>query len=72
MIVIFLTVRKWEVGCVVVVHAFSSSPRKAGLWVWGQAGLQNEYQDTHDYTEKPHLQKQNKPTNKKPKIEMQD
>jgi hypothetical protein len=30
------------------------------LWVWGQPGLQSEFQDSQGYTEKPRLEKQNK------------
>ena len=32
------------------------------LWVWGQAGLQSEFQDSQGYIEKPCLK--NKQTNK--------
>ena len=39
--------------------------RQANLWVWGQPGLQSEYQDSHGYTEKP-CHETNKQTNKKP------
>jgi hypothetical protein len=37
--------------------------RQADLWVRGQPGLQSEFQDSQDYTEKPCLDKtiQNKP-----------
>ena len=31
--------------------------RKVDLWVWGQHGLQNEFQDSKHYTEKPCLKK---------------
>jgi hypothetical protein len=47
--------------------------RQANFWVRGQPGLQSEFQDSQDYTEKPCLEKQtktktnqNKQTNKKP------
>jgi hypothetical protein len=36
--------------------------RQADFWVWGQSGLQSEFQDSQGYTEKPCLKKQ---TNKK-------
>jgi hypothetical protein len=46
--------------------------RQADFWVWGQPGLQSEFQDSQGYTEKPCLEKQkqnkkqtNKQTNKK-------
>jgi hypothetical protein len=48
--------------------------RQADLWVWGQPGLQSEFQDSQDYTRKPCLEKQqqqqqtkNKKTKKKKK-----
>jgi hypothetical protein len=34
--------------------------RHVDLWVWGQPGLQSEFQDSQGYTEKPCLEKQNK------------
>jgi hypothetical protein len=44
---------------------------QANFWVWGQPGLQSEFQDSQGYTEKPCLKKQkqkqkqtNKQTNK--------
>ena len=37
--------------------------RQADFWVWGQPGLQSEFQDSQGYTEKPCLEKQ---TNKTP------
>jgi hypothetical protein len=43
--------------------------RQADFWVWGQPGLQSEFQDSQGYTEKPCLEKQNKQTNKKEVIE---
>jgi hypothetical protein len=44
----------------VVAHAFNPSTQEAetGLWVWGQSGLQSEFQDSQGYTEKPCLKKQ--------------
>jgi hypothetical protein len=41
--------------------------RQADFWVWGQPGLQSEFQDSQGYTEEPCLQKQNK-TNKQKKL----
>jgi hypothetical protein len=38
--------------------------RQADFWVWGQPGLQNAFQDSQGYTEKPCPEKTNK-TNKK-------
>jgi hypothetical protein len=32
--------------------------RQVDFWVWGQPGLQSEFQDSQSYTEKPCLQKQ--------------
>jgi hypothetical protein len=34
--------------------------RQVDFWVWGQPGLQSEFQDSQGYTEKPCLRKQNK------------
>jgi hypothetical protein len=31
--------------------------RQADFWVWGQPGLQSEFQDSQGYTEKPCLKK---------------
>ena len=40
-----------------VAHAFNANTWEAELgqswWVWGQPGLQNEFQDNQRYTEKP-------------------
>jgi hypothetical protein len=41
--------------------------RQADFWVRGQPGLQREYQDSQDYTEKPCLKKNPKQTNKQNK-----
>ena len=53
-----------------VVHAFDPSTQEAeqaDLWVQGQPGLQSEFQDSQDYTEKPCLEKPKpKQTNKQP------
>jgi hypothetical protein len=32
--------------------------RQVHFWVWGQSGLQSEFQDSQGYTEKPCLEKQ--------------
>jgi hypothetical protein len=34
--------------------------RQADFWVWGQPGLQSEFQESQGYTEKPCLKKQTK------------
>jgi hypothetical protein len=39
--------------------------RQADFWVWGQPGLQSEFQDSQDYTEKPCLENQKKKKKKK-------
>jgi hypothetical protein len=31
--------------------------RQVDFWVWGQPGLQSEFQDSQGYTEKPCLEK---------------
>jgi hypothetical protein len=42
--------------------------RQADFWVRGQPGLQSEFQDSQDYTEKPCLEKpKTKQTNKQKK-----
>jgi hypothetical protein len=38
--------------------------RQADFWVWGQPGLQSEFQNSQGYTEKPCPEKPNKETNK--------
>jgi hypothetical protein len=43
----------------VVAHTFNPSTWEAeasGFWVWGQPGLQSEFQDSQGYTEKPCLE----------------
>jgi hypothetical protein len=35
--------------------------RQVDFWVWGQPGLQSEFQDSQGYTEKPCLEKPNPP-----------
>jgi hypothetical protein len=40
--------------------------RQADFWVWGQPGLQSEFQGSQDYTEKPCLEKTNKQTKTPP------
>jgi hypothetical protein len=50
--------QKQNTQLVVLVHAFNPSTsrqRQADFWVWGQPGLQSEFQDSQDYTEKPCL-----------------
>jgi hypothetical protein len=50
-----------------VAHAYNPSTwgqRQADFWVWGQPGLQSEFQDSQGDTEKPCLEKQ---TNKQKK-----
>jgi hypothetical protein len=39
--------------------------RQADFWVWGQPGLQSEFQDSQGYTEKPCLKKNKKQKTKK-------
>jgi hypothetical protein len=34
--------------------------RQSDLWIWGQSSLQNKFQDSQGYTEKPRLKKQTK------------
>jgi hypothetical protein len=44
----------------VVAHAFNPAlgrQRQVDFWVRGQPGLQSEFQDSQDYTEKPCLEK---------------
>jgi hypothetical protein len=41
--------------------------RQADFWVWGQTGLQSEFQNSQGYTEKPCLENKNKNKNKKQK-----
>jgi hypothetical protein len=50
----------------VVAQAFNPSTREADFWVWGQPGLQSEFQDSPGYKEKPCLKKK-KTKNKKQK-----
>jgi hypothetical protein len=45
-----------------VVNAFNPSTWEAefeDFWVWSQPGLQSEFQDSQDYTEKLCLEKPN-------------
>jgi hypothetical protein len=42
----------------VVTHTFNPSTWQADFWVRGQPGLQNEFQDSQVYTEKPCLKKE--------------
>jgi hypothetical protein len=39
--------------------------RQADFWVWGQPGLQSEFQDSQGYTEKPCLEKTTTTTTKR-------
>ena len=59
-----------------VSHAFNPSTgrqKQADFWVWSQLGLQSEFQDSQDYTEKSSLEKKqtNKQTNKQKSEETQ-
>jgi hypothetical protein len=38
--------------------------RQVDFWVQGQPGLQSEFQDSQDYTEKPYLEKNKTKQNK--------
>jgi hypothetical protein len=57
----------------VVAHTFNPSTQQAetgrflssDFWVRGQSGLQSEFQDSQDYTEKPCLEKPKKKKKKK-------
>jgi hypothetical protein len=53
--------------CMPLIPAFRRQ-RQADFWVWGQLGLQCEFQNSQGYTEKPCLEKQ-KP--KQPKKSLQ-
>jgi hypothetical protein len=50
--------------------------RQVDFWVWGQPGLQSEFQDSQGYTEKPCLKqnktKQNKTKQNKTKQNMKE
>jgi hypothetical protein len=52
----------------VVAHTFNPSTWEAevgeNFWVRGQPGLQSEFQDSQDYTEKPCLEKTKTKTKK--------
>jgi hypothetical protein len=48
------TARQW--WCTPLIPALGRQ-RQADFWVWGQPGLQSEFQDSQDYTEKPCLEK---------------
>jgi hypothetical protein len=50
----------WAWWCTPLIPALGRQ-RQADFWVWGQPGLQSEFQDSQGYTEKPCLKtKQNK------------
>ena len=52
-----------------VAYTFNPSTRETeaggALWVWGQPGLQSDFQDNQGYTKKPFLEKQNKQKGRK-------
>jgi hypothetical protein len=53
-----------------MVHAFNPSTWEAeagGFWVWGQPGLQSEFQDSQGYTVKPCPEKKQKKRKKEKK-----
>jgi hypothetical protein len=56
--------KKLNSSQVVVAHPFNPSTweakRQEDFWVRGQPDLQNEFQDSQGYTEKPCLEKQKK------------
>jgi hypothetical protein len=57
-----------------LIPAFGKQ-RQANFWVWGQPGLQSEFQDSHSYTEEPCLKKnqnQNKQTKKQKNLKQED
>jgi hypothetical protein len=62
---IFVKFKTFHFCWSVVAHFFSPGFREAevvgSLWVWGQNGLQSEFQDSQDYTEKPCLKKKKMP-----------
>jgi hypothetical protein len=54
----------------VVVHTFNpelEGQRQVDFWVWGQPGLQSEFQESQGYTERPCLKKKQNNNNKKKK-----
>jgi hypothetical protein len=54
----------WAWWCTPLIPALGRQ-RQVDFWVQGQPGLQSEFQDSQDYTEKPCLKKNKKQTNKK-------
>jgi hypothetical protein len=56
--------RRWAWWCTPLILAFRKQ-RQVDFWVWGQPGLQSEFQDSQGYTEKPCLEKP-KPNQTKP------
>jgi hypothetical protein len=64
----FISSSKWDSRITAFSRAWWCTPlipalgrqRKADFWVWGQPGLQSEFQDSQDYTEKPRLKKKKK------------
>jgi hypothetical protein len=59
--------KKKKICRAVVVHAFNPSTweAEAGRFLGGRTGLQNEFQDSLGYTEKPCLKKSKKKKKKK-------
>jgi hypothetical protein len=51
-------------GVVLLIPALRRQ-RQVDFWVWGQPGLQSEFQNSQAYTEKPCLEKNQKKTRKK-------
>jgi hypothetical protein len=49
----------WAWWCTPLIPTLGRQ-RQVDFWVWGQPGLQSEFQDSHGYREKPCLEKQNK------------
>lgn len=47
-----------------MAHTFNASTWEVEigtcLWVWGQPGLFSDFQDNHDYVERPCLKKERK------------
>ena len=54
----------------VVAHTFDPNTwrqKQADFWVWGQPGLQSDFQDIQGYTEKPYIKKQQQQQKQKQK-----
>jgi hypothetical protein len=57
-----MSFKKIKMGQAVVAQALIPAlgrQRQVDFWVWGQPGLQSEFQDSQGYTEKPCLEKPN-------------